>query len=143
MSGSIGVVGGGSTEWDLVIVDEAHKMSAHQYGNEMRKNRRFELGELLRDHTRHLLLLSATPHNGKNEDFLAFMSPLDPERFAGRLRNGVPDVSDVMRRLVKENLRTFEGKRIFSQRFAHTLNFELSEPETALYEAVTTYVREG
>ncbi len=132
------------TEWDLVIVDEAHKMSAHQYGNEMRKTRRFELGELLRDHTRHLLLLSATPHNGKNEDFLAFMSLLDPERFAGRLRNGhVPDVSDVMRRLVKENLRTFEGKRIFPQRFAHTLNFELSDAETALYEAVTTYVREG
>lgn len=132
------------TDWDLVIVDEAHKMSAHQYGNEMRKTRRFLLGEVLRERTRHFLLLSATPHNGKNEDFLAFMTLIDPERFTGRLRNDeMPDVSDVMRRLVKENLRTFEGKRIFPQRFARSLNFELSDPETELYEAVTEYVRTG
>ena len=132
------------TEWDLVIVDEAHKMSAHQYGGEMRKTRRFLLGEVLRERTRHLLLLTATPHNGKNEDFLAFMTLIDPERFAGRLRNDeMPDVSDVMRRLVKENLRTFEGKRLFPPRSAHSLNFELSEPETELYEAVTDYVRTG
>ena len=70
------------TDWDLVIVDEAHKMSAHQYGDEMRKTKRFILGEVLRDRARHLLLLSATPHNGKNEDFLAFMTLIDPERFA-------------------------------------------------------------
>jgi len=75
-------------EWDLVIVDEAHKMSAHRYGDELRKTKRFELGELLRERTRHLLLLTATPHNGKNEDFLAFMTLLDPERFAGQLRPG-------------------------------------------------------
>src|SRR3546814_2676596 len=56
------------TDWDLVIVDEAHKMSAHQYGNEMRKTKRFVLGEVLRERSRHLLLLTATPHNGKNED---------------------------------------------------------------------------
>ena len=132
------------TDWDLVIVDEAHKMSAHQYGNELRKTKRFILGEALRDRSRHFLLLSATPHNGKNEDFLAFMTLIDPERFAGQLRGGeMPDVSDVMRRLVKENLRTFEGKRLFTQRHAHSLNFELSGPETELYEAVTDYVRMG
>ena len=55
----------------------------------------------------------------------------------------MPDVSDVMRRLVKENLRTFEGKRLFTQRHAHSLNFELSGPEAELYEAVTEYVRTG
>lgn len=132
------------TDWDLIIVDEAHKMSAHMYGGDLRKTKRFVLGELLGERTRHLLLLSATPHNGKNEDFLAFMTLIDPERFTGRLRDGkMPDVSDVMRRLVKENLRTFEGKRIFPQRFAHTLNFELSPAETHLYEAVTAYVRTG
>jgi superfamily II DNA or RNA helicase len=132
------------TDWDLVIVDEAHKMSAHQYGNELRKTKRFVLGELLRERTRHLLLLSATPHNGKNEDFLAFMTLIDPERFAGRLRNDeMPDVDDVMRRLVKENLRTFEGKPIFPKRYAHSLNFELSDLEQELYEAVTDYVRNG
>ena len=132
------------SDWDLVIVDEAHKMSAHQYGNELKKTKRFLLGEVLRERARHFLLLTATPHNGKNEDFLAFMTLIDPERFAGRLRDGeVPDVSDVMRRLVKENLTTFDGRRLFPQRHAHSLNFELSEPEDALYEAVTDYVRVG
>ena len=138
-----------ASDWDLVIVDEAHKMSAHRYGDELRRTKRFLLGETLRECTRHLLLLTATPHNGKNEDFLAFMTLIDPERFAGRLRGGegdgqsMPDVSDVMRRLVKENLRTFEGRRLFPQRHAQSLNFELSPPEAELYEAVTRYVSEG
>ena len=139
-----------ASEWDLVIVDEAHKMSAHRYGDELRRTKRFEVGEVLRECTRHFLLLTATPHNGKNEDFLAFMTLIDPERFEGRLRatDGggeaaeVPDVSDVMRRLVKENLRTFEGKPLFPKRYAQSLQFELSEPEAELYEAVTSYVRE-
>ena len=72
------------------------------------------------------------------------MTLIDPERFAGRFRDGeMRDVSDVMRRLVKENLRTFEGKRIFPPRFAPSLNFTLSGPESQLYEAVTSYVRTG
>ena len=144
-----------ASDWDLVIVDEAHKMSAHRYGDELRRTKRFVLGETLRDCTRHLLLLTATPHNGKNEDFLAFMTLIDADRFAGRLRAGtgasssdsdapaIPDVSDVMRRQVKESLRTFDGKRLFPKRHAHSLNFELSGPETELYEAVTAYVRDG
>ncbi len=132
-------------EWDLVIVDEAHKMSAHQYGSELKKTKRFVLGETLRDRTRHLLLLSATPHNGKNEDFLAFMTLLDAEVFAGKLRNGegLPDTSDVMRRLVKENLLTFEGKRIFPERIAESLNFDLTAEENDLYEQVSEYVKNG
>jgi SNF2 family DNA or RNA helicase len=133
-----------ASEWDLVIVDEAHKLSARRYGNELKKTKRFELGELLRDRTRHFLLLTATPHNGKPEDFLAFMTLLDPERFGGRLRDDkVPDVSDIMRRLVKENLRTFEGKPLFTKRYAHSLRFQLSPDEDDLYQAVTTYVKEG
>ena len=133
-----------AVEWDLVIVDEAHKMAAHSYGAELKRTKRFALGELLRDRTRHFLLLTATPHNGKNEDFLAFLSLVHPDRFAGRLRGRpMPDVSDVMRRLVKENLRTFEGKRLFPKRSAGSAKFELSEPETELYEAVTNYVRTG
>ena len=133
-----------AVEWDLVIVDEAHKMAAHRYGAELKRTKRFALGELLRDRTRHFLLLTATPHNGKNEDFLAFLSLVHPDRFAGQLRGRpMPDVSDVMRRLVKENLRTFGGKRLFPKRFAHSAKFNLSEPETELYGAVTNYVRTG
>jgi superfamily II DNA or RNA helicase len=131
-------------EWDLVIVDEAHKMSAHLYGDELKRTKRFLLGEVLRDRARHLLLLSATPHNGKNEDFLAFLTLLDAERFAGRLRDGkVPDINDVFRRRVKESLLTFEGKKLFPVRTAESINYELSAPEQALYDAVTNYVKHG
>lgn len=74
------------TDWDLVIVDEAHKMSARLYGDEINRTLRFQLGELVRDRTRNLLFLTATPHNGSDDDFLLFLSLLDPEQFAGRLR---------------------------------------------------------
>ena len=139
------------SQWDLVIVDEAHKMSAHRYGTELKRTKRFILGEALRERTRHLLLLTATPHNGKDDDFLAFMTLVDPDMFEGQLRRRgsgderpeMPDTSQVMRRIVKENLRTFEGRRLFPERNAHSLNFELSAPETELYEAVTNYVRTG
>ena len=139
------------SQWDLVIVDEAHKMSANRYSGELRRTKRFLLGEALRERTRHLLLLTATPHNGKDDDFLAFMTLVDPDMFEGQLRRRgtgderpeMPDTSQVMRRIVKENLRTFEGRRLFPERHAHSLNFELSEPEAELYEAVTNYVRTG
>ena len=76
------------TDWDLVIVDEAHKMSARLYGNEVKRTLRFQVGELVRDRTRNLLLLTATPHNGSNDDFMLFLSLLDPDRFTGRLQEG-------------------------------------------------------
>ena len=131
-------------EWDLVIVDEAHKMSAHLYGPRLEKTKRFQLGEKLRDQARNLLLLTATPHNGKDEDFLAFMTLLDRDRFAGRLRDkALPDTRDIMRRKVKESLLTFDGKRLFPERWAETLKYDLSEPEQRLYDQVTEYVRTG
>jgi superfamily II DNA or RNA helicase len=57
------------TRWDLVVVDEAHKLSATDFGNKLDKTKRFELGELLGAVTRHFLLMTATPHNGKEADF--------------------------------------------------------------------------
>ena len=79
------------------------------------KTKRFQLGELVRDRARHFLLLTATPHNGKDEDFQLFLPLLDPDRFTGRLRKDAKlgDARDIMRRYVKERLLTFEGKRLF------------------------------
>ena len=96
--------------WDLIVCDEAHKMSATFTGGEIRYTKRYRLGQLLGGLTRHLLLLTATPHNGKEEDFQLFMALLDGDRFEGRFRDGVhaADVSDLMRRMVKERLLTFE-----------------------------------
>ena len=131
-------------EWDLVVCDEAHRMSASFFGAEVKYTKRYQLGRLLRDRARHFLLMTATPHNGKEEDFQLFLALLDPDRFEGRFRSGVhsKDASDTLRRLTKEELRRFDGSALFPERRAYTVQYELSEPETALYEAVTQYVRE-
>ena len=133
-----------ATEWDLVVVDEAHKMSATVWGGEVKYTKRFQLGRMLSDTTRHFLLLTATPHNGKEEDFQLFMSLVDPERFAGAVRTSAQtiDVSDVMRRLVKEDLLRFDGTPLFPERRAYTVNYDLSPRESLLYQEVTEYVQE-
>lgn len=94
------------TDWDLIVCDEAHKMSATVWSGEVKMTRRFQLGRLLSGITRHFLLLTATPHNGKEEDFQLFLSLVDQDRFGGVARTGAQavNVSDVMRRLVKEDL---------------------------------------
>ncbi len=131
------------SHWDLVVVDEAHKLSANYYGNKVNKTRRFELGELLGSITRHFLLMTATPHNGKEADFQLFLSLLDSDRFYGKFRDGVHkvDPSDIMRRMVKEDMLRFDGTRLFPLRRAYTASYKLSSAEAALYNAVTSYVR--
>ncbi len=108
--------------WDLVVFDEAHKLAAQ---------------------TRHLLLMTATPHSGKEEDFQLFLSLLDSDRFYGKFRDGVHkvDCSDLIRRMVKEKLVKFDGTPLFPERKAYTVNYQLSDLEAALYEAVTDYVK--
>lgn len=132
------------TEWDLIVCDEAHKMSATVWGGEVKYTRRFLLGRLLSNITKNFLLLTATPHNGKEEDFQLFLSLIDPDRFEGihgKSQKAI-DVSDVMRRLVKEELLKFDGTPLFPERIAYTVNYDLSDMEAKLYAAVTDYVQE-
>ncbi len=130
--------------YDLVVCDEAHKMSATHFGNEVKFTKRYRLGQLLSTLTRHFLLMTATPHNGKEEDFQLFMALLDGDRFEGKFRDGAHsvDVSDLMRRMVKENLLKFDGRPLFPERMAYTVAYRLSDPEARLYKEVTDYVRE-
>ncbi len=130
--------------WDLIVCDEAHKMSATFFGGEIKYTRRYRLGQLLSGLTRHFLLMTATPHNGKEEDFQLFMALLDGDRFEGRFRDGVhtADVSDLMRRMVKESLLKFDATPLFPERIAYTVPYKLSDAEALLYKEVTTYVRE-
>src|ERR1039458_1592515 len=88
--------------------------------------------------------MTATPHNGKPEDFQLFLALLDSDRFEGRARDGVhtDDVSDLMRRLVKEQLLKFDGTPLFPERRAYTVSYKLSDAEASLYKSVTDYVRE-
>ncbi|MDK3258349.1 helicase-related protein [Blastococcus capsensis] len=128
------------SSWDLVVVDEAHRMSAHWYGTELNTTRRYRLGQLLGRVTRNLLLMTATPHAGKDEDFAAFLQLLDTDRFEGRGAQ-TAEASGLMRRMVKEQLLTFDGRPLFPERIAETVPYELSPGEQELYEQVTEYVR--
>ena len=127
-------------EWDLIVVDEAHRMSAQAQGRDVKYTKRFLLGRRLSEQTRHFLLMTATPHNGKDDDFAVFMSLLDADRFEGH-HGGRPEASDLMRRMVKEDLRRFDGRKLFPQRVSQTVSYALSDREQALYDDVTDYVR--
>ncbi len=130
-------------EWDLVVCDEAHRMSGHVFGDEIKYTKRYLLGQKVGEHTRNLLLMTATPHNGSEEDFQIFLALLDGDRFVGRFREGEhrADPSDMMRRLVKEDLLRFDGTKLFPKRQSYTPQYELSPKESNLYAEVTEYVR--
>lgn len=135
-----------SARWDLVIIDEAHKLAAHyKAGNDLNRTKRFELGKLVGDpdRTRNLLLMTATPHNGIEEDFQAWLTLVDADRFNGRsdARLESQDLDDVILRRVKEQLVRFDGKKLFPDREARTLRVDLTPAEMDLYDEVTDYVR--
>lgn len=128
-------------EWDLVIVDEAHKLSCPWYGNEPKPTLRYLLGKQLAAKTRNLLLLTATPHNGKDEDFQSFLQILDPDRFEGKHREGEPvGAQGIMRRMIKEDLVKFDGTPLFPERKAYTPQYDLTPEEFNLYNMVSDYV---
>ncbi|WP_246191374.1 helicase-related protein [Aureimonas leprariae] len=131
-------------DFDLVICDEAHRMSATHAGGEVKYTRRFQFGRRLARRARHFLLMTATPHNGHDDDFQLFLSLLDGDRFEGGHRDGVrtANASDLMRRLIKEELYWFDGRPLFPERRAYTASYMLSAAEAELYAAVTDYVRE-
>lgn len=133
--------------FDLVIVDEAHKMAAYTHGVKKRKISRtkiYQLGEALLRHTEHCLLLTATPHKGDKENFRHLMSLVDHDIFS-RLNTGdsINEKSNpfVIRRL-KETMKNFDGTPLFPKRTTKTIAFDLSYEEQQLYEEVTAYARE-
>jgi superfamily II DNA or RNA helicase len=133
--------------WDLVVVDEAHKMAVHAIGDKVETTQRFDLGRLIGhpDRTRNLLLMTATPHNGSEEDFQAWLTLVDQDRFLGKATRRLEpaELNDFMRRMVKEDLVKFDGSKLFPDRRAQTINYTLTPAEDALYKAVSDYVREG
>ena len=133
-------------QFDLVIVDEAHKMAAYSYGKVKKKTTKtklYHLGEKLLSKTEHCLLLTATPHKGDAENFRLLMKLIEPDLFQ-QLSTGetLRDKTNpfIIRRL-KESMVNFDGTPIFPKRTTKTIQYELTEPELDLYHAVTKYVQ--
>jgi len=131
--------------WDLVIVDEAHKMAAYRYGEKVKRTERYQLGEVLSKNTNYLLFLTATPHRGDPENFRLFLDLLEPGMFAdvACLTEATANRENpLFLRRLKEDLKKFDGMPLFPPRQVHTVKFSLSEPERELYNAVTEYVQQ-
>lgn len=129
--------------WDLVIVDEAHKMAAYVYGDKVDRTERYKLGQVLSRNSSHLLFLTATPHKGDPENFRMLLNLLEPDMFADTsiLNKSINQKENPLYiRRLKEDLRDFDGKPLFPPRYVHTVEYRLSRPEKKLYEAVTEYV---
>ena len=134
------------SSWDLVIFDEAHKLSAYLYAGKLEKTRRYQLAEKLAERTRHLLLMTATPHKGDPENFRLLLSLLDPQVFATQSGTGLAigaDDSPFFLRRMKESMTDWAGQPLFLSRKVTTPPYELSKSEFELYEEVTRYVRDG
>jgi superfamily II DNA or RNA helicase len=130
--------------WDLVIVDEAHKLSATRYGQKVYKTKRYQLGEAIAPKTTHLLFLTATPHKGDDEAYFLLLNLLEPHLFANSAQlkaaarsGGLPFVL----RRTKEQVVDLQGRKLFRRREVKTLGVSLTEAERRLYDAVTDYVR--
>ncbi|MCX6246556.1 MAG: helicase-related protein [Bacteroidetes bacterium] len=135
-----------ATRFDLIIVDEAHKMSAYQYGNKTQKSKRYRLGETLSNSTEHLLFLTATPHKGDPENFRLFLDLLEPGFFSNTklLQESIDNKENpLFIRRVKEDLKNFEGEPLFMPRHVTTVAYELgkeSPNEKILYNELSDYV---
>jgi superfamily II DNA or RNA helicase len=132
--------------WHLVVFDEAHKLAAYRRGSKLNRTRRYRLGEILSGHTEHLVLATATPHKGDPENFRLLLQLLDPDLFANTeiLARAVQrQENPIFLRRLKEDMVDFDGRPLFPPRHIQTLGVELSEPEQALYEAVTQYVADN
>ena len=135
-----------SVYFDLIIVDEAHKMSAYKYGEKIDRTARYKLGEVLSKITDHLLFLTATPHKGDPENFRLFLDLLEPGFFATKelVYESIKNKDNpLFIRRVKEDLKDFEGKPLFLPRYVTTKTFNLgiaSPREKELYNALSKYV---
>jgi len=136
----------GEARWDLVVVDEAHKMAAYRYGEKLDRTERYKFGELLSRTSDFLLLLTATPHRGDPENFRLFLDLLEPGMFANTellLESVSSHDNPLFLRRLKEDLKDFEGRPLFPPRHVVTKAYRLNDDEKRLYNAVTSYVEKS
>ncbi|MCY4157207.1 MAG: helicase-related protein [Gammaproteobacteria bacterium] len=136
--------------WDLVIIDEAHRMS---WSPPAKKTARYALGELLRDSADHILLLTATPHKGDPKNFTLFLQLLDQDAYAD-----VKSIREAMNRRrapfylrrTKEAMVYFPERQpngewnarpVFTKRTPQTVDFKIDGDEHELYQEITRFVK--
>ncbi|AKM18688.1 RNA polymerase-associated protein RapA [Geobacillus sp. 12AMOR1] len=134
-------------DFDLIIIDEAHKMAAYTEGTVKKRTTRtklYQLGESILRKAPHCLLLTATPHKGDMENFRHLMRLIDEDVFANIKGNESlrEKTNPFMIRRLKESMKNFDGTPLFPKRTTKTIQYTLTEEELALYNAVTDYVRE-
>ena len=152
------------TQWDMIIVDEAHKLSAYEYGTKIDRSARYQVVETLAPHTDHLLLLTATPHRGRKDTFRRLLMLIDDDLFqkdslvTKRIHDAIATYAGVgeefqsetaitkarnrffLRRL-KEEMTDWSSRPLFKPRYTQTVGYELTPEELELYDEVTQYVR--
>ena len=136
-----------NTQWDLIIFDEAHKLSAYEYGIKKYRSHRYEAASILSKQCEHILLLTATPHRGRTDTFKCLMQLLDEDMFATAdvASDRVKEISETgankffIRRL-KEDMKDWDGNPLYKQRFTKTVSYQLTSEEKKLYDCVTEYL---
>ncbi len=136
-----------NSHWDLIVFDESHKLSAYEYGSKQYLSQRYKAAQVLSQQCEHILLLTATPHRGRTDTFKKLLQLLDEDIFATdeiastRIKelehNGI---NKFFIRRLKEDMKDWQGKPLFKDRFTKTVAYQLTPEEKELYDAVTKYL---
>lgn len=131
--------------WDLVVFDEAHHLTAGRLGTKVRKTDNYRLAEALKDHTRDLLLLSATPHQGNHFQFWMLIQLLNPTLFDSpeAMVENRHRLNTVMYRRTKADACRPDGSPLFARRWVHTESFLMNDGERLFYEKLRVYLQDG
>ena len=134
-----------SPRWDLVVFDEAHHLTAHRTGSKVRKTKNYKLAEALKDHSRDLMLLSATPHQGNHFQFWMLVQLLNPTLFGSpeEMLENRHRLNTVMFRCTKADACQPDGSPLFARRWVHTESFLMNPEERLFYEKLRAYLEDG
>ncbi|MEI8324725.1 MAG: DEAD/DEAH box helicase, partial [Betaproteobacteria bacterium] len=131
--------------WDLVVFDEAHHLTAYRNGGKVRKTENYKLAEALKDHSRDLMLLSATPHQGNHFQFWMLAQLLNPTLFGSpeEMLEQRHRLNTVMFRRTKADACQPDGSPLFARRWVHTESFVMGDEERRFYEKLREYLEDG
>ena len=131
--------------WDLVVFDEAHHLTAYRTGGKVRKTENYKLAEALKDHSRDLVLLSATPHQGNHFQFWMLVQLLNPTLFRSpeEMLEERHRLNTVMFRRTKADACQPDGSPLFARRWVHTESFVMDHTERLFYEKLREYLEDG